>query len=810
MRTIAIAAALVLSAGPDDRVFEEKDGELAVEAEAFHEQTLAELRRWHRTDATTTPDVAPDGDPPHLEGASGGAYLEALPDTRRTHDDKLVKGENFSDEPGKMAVLSYRCRFTTPGRYYVWARIYSTGTEDNGIHAGLNGQWPASGRRMQWTAKNAWTWGSKQRTAENHGGEPGKIWLDIPAAGDHVIQFSMREDGFEFDKWLLTTRRLDRIEESSAATIEGELKQWHKVTLTLDGPSARETDTDPNPFTDYRMTATFVHESGAPAYEVPGYFAADGRAAETSAAEGRAWRAHLSPDKPGRWTWSVSFSKGRHAALDAKAPAEPLAPFHGKSGSFEVAPTDKTGPDFRGKGRLRYVGKHHLRFAGTGEYFLKLGPDAPETFLACTDFDGTTTAKQPLKTWAPHVRDWAEGDPTWKGGKGKGIVGALNYLASKGCNAFSFLPYNAGGDGDNVWPFVGREAKLHYDCSKLDQWGIVFDHAQALGLYLHFKLQETENDDLRHGKKNEPGNVPAALDGGDLGIERKLYLRELIARFGHALALNWNLGEENTQTPGQQRDMAAYLRDVDPYGHLRVIHTYPDEQDKVYPPLLGEGSALTGASLQNGWKEVHRRTLQWVTASAKAGKPWVVANDEQGSADTGVPPDPGYRGWDGKDKKGKVVQTLHDIRKHTLWGNLMAGGAGVEYYFGYALPENDLLGEDFRSRERSWDYGRLALGFFRDHAVPFWELRNENARAGGGRWCLAKEGELYLVYLPDGGEASLDLSGVEGAFRISWFDPRNGGPLRESEVRELRGGAKVSLGPPPADPSEDWLIVVRK
>ena len=42
----------------------------------------------------------------------------------------------------------------------------------------------------------------------------------------------------------------------------------------------------------------------------------------------------------------------------------------------------------------------------------------------------------------------------------------------------------------------------------------------------------------------------------------------------------------------------------------------------------------------------------------------------------------------------------------------MAGGAGVEYYFGYWLPENDLVAENFRSRDKSWDYGRIALDFF--------------------------------------------------------------------------------------------------
>ena len=79
--------------------------------------------------------------------------------------------------------------------------------------------------------------------------------------------------------------------------ISGELRQWHKVTLTLDGPQADESATDPNPFRDYRMTVSFRHESGVPAYDVPGYFAGDGNAANTSATAGNKWRAHLSPDK---------------------------------------------------------------------------------------------------------------------------------------------------------------------------------------------------------------------------------------------------------------------------------------------------------------------------------------------------------------------------------------------------------------------------------------------------------------------------------------------------------------------------------
>ena len=657
----------------------------------------------------------------------------------------------------------------------------------------------------------------------------------------------------------------------SSAAISGELRQWHKVTLTLNGPQASEADSSPNPFTDYRMTVTFTHESGTPRYEVPGYFAADGDAANTSASSGNKWRAHVSPDKAGRWNWRASFVSGPGVAITPGATGQAVAPVDGASGTFEVAASNKTAPDFRAKGRLQYVGKHYLRFAGSGEYFLKAGADAPETLLAYEDFDNTRTLKTALHTYAPHLQDWKAGDPGWKNGKGKGLIGAVNYLSSKGVNAMSFLPYNAGGDGDNVWPFVDRDDKLHYDVSKLDQWQIVFDHAQSKGLYLHFKLQETENDDGTFGGGGGRGGrggpagagrgantpaagtpapvgsppaavppaaapagpaspegrggrggmmtavpcaVPVALDCGDTGRERRLYVRELIARFAYELALNWNLGEENTQTTVQHRAMIQYIHDVDPYDHNVVLHTFPNQQEEVYQPLLGQ-TYLTGLSLQNAWNATHQMTTRWVRGSAAAGVPWVVANDEQGSASTGVPPDPGYPGFTGKDNQGNPVQSLHDIRKLTLWGNLMGGGGGVEYYFGYVLPDNDLTLENFRSRDKSWDYARIALGFFRDEKIPFWDMANADVLVGNptndnSGFCFAKAGEVYLVYLPNGGSATLDLGGVTGQFNVSWFDPRGGGALKRGSVASVAGGRRVVLGAAPSAPEEDWLVVVRR
>jgi hypothetical protein len=582
-------------------------------------------------------------------------------------------------------------------------------------------------------------------------------------------------------------------------SIAGELRQWHKVTLTLTGPQADELSNTPNPFVDYRMTVTFAHESGSPTYRVPGYFAGDGEAANSSATSGNKWRAHLAPDKTGRWTYRIGFVSGKGVALAAASTGQRVPRFDGRTGTFQIAATDKKSPDFRARGRLQYAGTHYLQFAGSGEYFMKLGSDSPETLLAYADFDGTVARKTqvPLHTFAPHIQDWQTGNPTWKDNKGKGLIGAVNYLASKGVNSMSFLPYNAGGDGDNVWPFATRDDKFHYDVSKLDQWQIVFDHAQQKGIHQHFKLQENEIDDNVRGNPAERAGRAAAssepvresLDGGDLGQERTLYVRELIARFGYLLALNWNIGEENTQSSEQQLAMASSLRDTDPYGgHHIVVHAFPNAQEDTYPALLGSRSPFTGASLQMAWNRVHERTLRWTLASSQAKKPWVVANDEQGPAGLGVPPDPGYLGFAGQDAQGRDVgYTLHDIRKYTLWGNLMAGGAGVEYYFGYGLPDNDLVAENFRSRDKSWGYGRIAIDFFHSQNIPFWEMVNADGLVGNqmhdnSRYCFAKANNVYLVYLPSGGTTMLDLSTATGQFTVKWFDPRTGGELKRGSV----------------------------
>ncbi len=568
---------------------------------------------------------------------------------------------------------------------------------------------------------------------------------------------------------------------SSAGQISGELKKWHKVTLTFNGPQTSET-AKPNPFLYYRLNVTFTNQNSGKSYLVPGYFAADGNAANTSAGSGSKWRVHFAPGQVGTWKYSVSFRKGRNVAVsDEKAAGQSAGFMDSQTGSFDIGPTDKTGRDFRGKGMLQYVGKHHLRFAETGEYFLKCGADAPENFLAYRDFDGDfkTDGRKDnfIKDWAPHIRDFKQGDPTWQRGKGKGIIGAVNYLASKGMNVFSFLTLNIDGDDKNVFPYTTYNERLRMDVSRLDQWEIIFEHADKLGMYLHFKTLETENELL--------------LDKGDLGVERKLYYRELIARFSHHLALNWNLGEEiNDASTEQKAAWANYFWSHDPYQHHVVIHNGADHYD-----LLGSASKLTGFSLQTNkpdFRRVHNQTKNYIDRSAAAGKPWVVACDEPGDASHGLI-------TDAEDP------TRDNARKNGLWGNIMAGGAGIEWYFGYKHPHSDLTCQDYRTREKVWNQCALALEFFKKYEIPFWDMKcDDDLTANTDDYVLCKPGRIYLVYLKHGGKVQLNLAA--GNFTYGWFNPRNGDGLEALlNAGKIKGPSKLNVSAPDEN---DWVLLI--
>jgi hypothetical protein len=172
------------------------------------------------------------------------------------------------------------------------------------------------------------------------------------------------------------------------------------------------------------------------------------------------------------------------------------------------------------------------------------------------------------------------------------------------------------------------------------------------------------------------------------------------------------------------------------------VHTYPGQQAWVYEPLLGYSSS-DSVSIQTSPNSVFSDAMNWVTVSNKEGRKFTVANDDQGNAQSGVVPD--------------ADDPSHDaIRKNVLWGNPIAGGAVVVYYYGCSFPDSDLTCEDFRSRNTMWMLSWYTLAFLMMH-VPFWSMTNRNDLvSSNGAWYLSNE-DVLVVYLLNGASTCIDL-----------------------------------------------------
>ncbi|MEM6967105.1 MAG: DUF5060 domain-containing protein, partial [Bacteroidota bacterium] len=570
------------------------------------------------------------------------------------------------------------------------------------------------------------------------------------------------------------------------------VKKWDVLTLDFMGPTLSETSED-NPFLDYRLVITFSHEKDT--YRVPGYFAADGNAAETSAKSGNVWRVKFRPNKIGTWNYLVSFVKGKDIAINEDLSQGMAVGNHGDIGTFEVVKGDFSGKDFRAHGQLTYQsGTGYQQFAETKKYFIKGGAGSPENFLAYAEFDDTRShnpKKSFLKTYDAHVQDWQTGDPTWQDGKGKGIIGALNYLASKGMNSIYFLTMNIQGDGEDIWMYESLDDFTRFDCSKLDQWEIVFEHAQRKGILLHLFTQETENELL--------------LDEGNMGIHRRLYYRELTARYGHHLALNWNIGEENGvadfsprgQNTEQRKAMAKYFQENNG-DNLVALHTLPTSKHKenMLPALMGDKN-LDAISFQiSNPKKIYTEITKWKQRSEEAGQEWIMYLDEIGPHWMGVMPD--------------ANDMAHDtVRRDALWGALMAGAAGVEWYFGYKYDHSDLTCQDWRTRDKMWDQTRYAMNFFNDY-IPFWEMKALNSilKKSTGH-VFGKQGKVYVIYQPFAdANALLQIPELEGKeVSVAWYNPRQGGDLINKKTKMVNGD--IALGAPPEDDGMDWVALVK-
>ncbi|MEM9883059.1 MAG: DUF5060 domain-containing protein [Planctomycetota bacterium] len=646
---------------------------------------------------------------------------------------------------------------------------------------------------------------------------------------------------------------------SAQGTLTGPTQQWQTLDLTFALSGTFDEKAGPNnPFLDYRLQVEFAH--GDQTLSVPGYYAGNDDQGNGL------WKAHFTPQKAGDWSYVADFRTGNQAAvlLDdevASAAGVSTTGFHGAAGTFNAAAFDPDAPGFASRGRLAYDGGHYLRYAD-GSYFLKSGMDSPENLLGYRGFDNTQTKGVNsiggqtfqgnlgiLHDFAPHAQDYDPGDPSWdtpdfdygnspaEGGDARNLIGAANYLSSVGVNSIYFLVNNIGGDAKDTHPYANVSTpeqlagefntgvandNLRFDNSKLAQWEQFFRHAQEKGLHLHVVLNEREL-----ANKSE-------LDGATLGVERKLYYREMTARFGHHNSLQWNMSEEydfagraggfgSTEAEEAQAviDFAAYLSAVDPYDHPLTAHNArkanidTDPTDSAWQYFIGEGdfdlTSLQRANEEEGWSDT---VENFRAATAAAGRPIAVMIDEPESI-TRI----AVGKNDDTDPSGDTdFERFTTVRKTMAWDIYLSGGAGVEWF----VHNGDQGIENFRRFEKVFVETAHARRFVEEN-LPFTEMTPDDGLVRyadedyGGAEVFAKAGEVYAIYLPDGSNddgpnavaPQLDLRDAAGfVFLLRWYNPRSGEFDESTAV--LSGGDWASLGATPSGFGSvaDWAALV--
>jgi len=484
----------------------------------------------------------------------------------------------------------------------------------------------------------------------------------------------------------------------------GVYPQWSRVELVLRGPDSLGMSTSSNPFA-IPADVTFTGPDGR-VYVVPGFYDGDG----SGAIDGNVWKVRFSPSEAGSWSYRSESS-------------EPL--LDGQTGTFEVvAPTGCAGyqpgnlPDFDCLGRLAYTGGHYLQFAA-GPYWLKGGVDDPEDFLA----PGSAT-----------------GFPTQQA--------AADFLASQGVNSLYMLLHNVGGDGRNVWPWVGgteAEARANherFDVAKLAEWETLFTYLQSKGIVLHLVLED---------------------DSAWTGFNREAYYREMVARFGHHNGLIWNLSEEYNEnySASQIMTFAGLLRALDPYDHPITVHNVGGLS--AWTPFVGHPN-FDLTSFQTSAQPQNATAVTWFSTMEGASRTIPISFDETGKLSSGE----------------------RDLARHILW-SVYLGGANFELH---TSPLTRY--QDFTAHFQDLARARTFM-----EGLPFCEMVPMNSRLVSGQGYVAGRPEDVLVaYLPLGGSFQLDLRPASGSFHGTWFEPGTGST---SEFSASGGILQAFLSPFPGD-----------
>jgi hypothetical protein len=517
-------------------------------------------------------------------------------------------------------------------------------------------------------------------------------------------------------------------------------EQWSEVELVFEADEAFD-----NPYTAVEMHVDFAGP-GESRIRRPAFW--DG---------GKIWKVRFaSPVSEGSWAWQSYCSNERDAGL------------HGKSGTLQAAP---------------YRGQNPLIRRG----LLGMSPGKRNVIHA----DGTPLLVVADTPWALPWRATVET--------------AQRYAANRQARGFNAALLMS------VQP--DQDARGPRSRTELEGFDVGFEdlhegHLNRLNPVYFQYFDGLVDILLEHGIV--PVYQPVFQGYGWKGLrvlgrdaepgEYARYCRYLVARFGARPAM-WLVSGDNSGLDPCIEPAGEEVEAGDAYGQPTGIHYNPF--DDYQPDFMRKEQCFhqNKAHQEKAWLDFqwcqtghdgkhlpHKVSLMYDNQPTKA-----AANGEP-TYEAMRDPMNGAGWWQGEE----------------AWSQLTAGGTmGVVYgaagLWQWKLAADEPGWPDWANAPLAWHQameleGSLYVGYV-GRALSGMNFADMEKRPdlAGGKPCLAKPGEFYVVYLSEGGQVA--LSGLSASLPYRWFDPRQG----EWGEEQVTPGETMTLSAPSSDP---WVLVV--
>jgi hypothetical protein len=291
-------------------------------------------------------------------------------------------------------------------------------------------------------------------------------------------------------------------------------------------------------------------------------------------------------------------------------------------------------------------------------------------------------------------------------------------------------------------------------------------------------------------------NISLVLDMNDSKVhpdagseDEHRYIRYAVARLAAFSNITWDLGDDLDYFRDEKwtHDTGMLIQDLDPYKHLETSHPAASNahQDRA--------SSWFGFTSYQQWsRDQHRRMLESRKLQEKAGRIIPQTNEEYGYEDH-------YPLWaaPGSDST--------DVLRRTAWDIVMAGAYQTA---GETARRGTNIWPDTGG---GWLNGRgddtmtMFIGY--GHMVDFmtrfewWKTNPHDELVNNGNYCLADPGKIYAVYMPHGGDVTMQLQ--PNHYEAYWFSALTGEKIA---LPPVEGSSWTS---PKAPDQNDWALLLK-